>query len=81
MLVDGKIAVQEGRVTTLDEQAITARLAEAASRPRTAAQLDTARTMDSVKDRVKAHYSGWTEKVNVDPYFAANSRTDGRNAG
>jgi hypothetical protein len=33
--------------------------------------------MDLLKAQVKAHYAGWTEKVDVHPYFAVNSCVDG----
>jgi 5-methylthioadenosine/S-adenosylhomocysteine deaminase len=77
VLVDGKIVVQGGRVLTIDEDAIASRLAEAASRPRTERQQAMVRSMELLKAQVKAHYAGWTEKVDVHPYFAVNSSVDG----
>jgi cytosine/adenosine deaminase-related metal-dependent hydrolase len=79
VVVDGKVVVRDGRVLTVDEDAIAARLAEAASRPRTEPQQAMVRAMDALKARVKAHYAGWTAKVDAQPYFAVNSRVDGLN--
>jgi cytosine/adenosine deaminase-related metal-dependent hydrolase len=81
VLVDGKVVVRGGRVLTVDEEAIAGRLREAASRPRTEAELGLLRMMDTLKERVKAHYAGWTGKVDAEPYFAVNSSVDGLNPG
>lgn len=80
VMVDGKIVVRDGRVLTVDEAAIAARLRDAAARPRTEAQLALVRTMDALKAQVKTHYAGWTGKAAVEPYFAVNSRVDGLTA-
>jgi cytosine/adenosine deaminase-related metal-dependent hydrolase len=77
VVVDGKVVVQGGRVLTVDEEAIAARLAEAACRPRTEPQQALIRAMDALKAQVKAHYAGWTGRVEATPYFAVNSRGDG----
>ena len=69
--------MKAGRVLTIDEEAVGSRLAEAAARPRSAKEEAMGRAMDTLKARVKAYYEGWTRKVDVDPYFRINSRTDG----
>jgi cytosine/adenosine deaminase-related metal-dependent hydrolase len=77
VLVDGKVVVRGGRVLTVDEAAIADRLREAASRPRTEAELALIRTMDALKARVKAHYAGWPKKIAAEPFFMVNSAVDG----
>ena len=77
VIVNGHVVVKEGRVLTIDEDAVGKRLAEAASRPRTEKEQALVKAMDTLKDRVKNYYSGWTRKVDVQPYFMVNSRADG----
>jgi cytosine/adenosine deaminase-related metal-dependent hydrolase len=77
VLVNGHVVVQAGRVLTIDEDAVGRRLAEAASRPRSAKEEAIIKAMDTLKEHVKTYYEGWTQKVDVDPYFMINSRTDG----
>jgi cytosine/adenosine deaminase-related metal-dependent hydrolase len=77
VMVNGRVVVEKGRLLTLDEEAIGARLAEAASRPRTEKEKELVKTMDELKDHVKRHYKGWTNKVEQTPYFNINSRIDG----
>lgn len=77
VVVDGRIVVKQGRVLTVDEGSLAARLAEAASQPRTTSQQGLVQTMDRLKDLVKKHYAGWSSQVAIDPYFIVNSRVDG----
>ena len=77
VLVNGRVVVKAGRVSTIDEEAVGSRLAEAAARPRSAKEEAMVQAMDTLKARVKTYYDGWTRKVDVDPYFRINSRTDG----
>ena len=77
VLVNGRVVVKEGRVLTIDEEAVGRRLAEAASHPRSEKEQAMVQTMDILKARVKTYYEGWTRKVDVNPYFMINSRTDG----
>ena len=77
VLVNGRVVVKSGKVLTIDEEEIGSRLAEAASRPRSAKEESIMQAMDTVKARVKAYYEGWTRKVDPAPYFKINSRTDG----
>ena len=50
------------------------RLAEAASRPRTEKEKELAEAVDELRRQVVRYYQGWTEKVELRPYFAINSR-------
>lgn len=52
VMVNGRIVVQNGRILTVDEEAIDARLAEAASRPRTEKEMERVRAMDELKTHV-----------------------------
>lgn len=75
--VNGKMVVESGRVLTLDEEAICARLAEAASRPRTEHECEQAKMIDEVRARVRDYYRGWVDEVEMESYFKINSRIDG----
>ena len=77
VMVNGRIVVQGGRLLTMDEEAIGARLAEAASRPRTEKEKALVQAMDELRAHVVTYYHGWTEKVKLEPYFGINSRVDG----
>ena len=75
--VDGKMVVESGRLLTLDERAIGERLAEAASRPRTPEELEKADMLDEMRARACDYYRGWTDDLEMKPYFDINSRIDG----
>jgi cytosine/adenosine deaminase-related metal-dependent hydrolase len=77
VMVNGRTVVEKGRLITLDEEAIGARLADAASRPRSGHEEGLAKAMDVLKEHVKQYYQSWTEKVEVKPYFMINSEIDG----
>ena len=76
-MVNGRIVVQEGRVLTLDEETIGGRLAEAASRPRTEKEEARVRAMGELKTHVTDYYKDWPKKLEFDPYFVVNSRSEG----
>jgi 5-methylthioadenosine/S-adenosylhomocysteine deaminase len=77
VMVDGRIVVEDGRVLTVEEEAIGSRLAEAASRPKTKSEEDWVHVLDELREYVIRYYEGWTQKVEPEPYFAINSRMDG----
>lgn len=77
VMVNGRVVVQAGRLLTLDEEAVGARLAEAASRPRTEKEAELVRMMDELRRHVVRYYKGWTEKVETAPFYRINSRADG----
>ena len=77
VMVNGHIVVKGGKVLTIDEGALSSRLAEAASRPRTEKEQSLVQVMDELKQYVIEYYKGWPQKVKSEPYFAVNSRVDG----
>ncbi|MCK5487343.1 MAG: hypothetical protein KAI86_14095, partial [Desulfobacterales bacterium] len=77
VMVNGRIVVQEGQLLTLAEEAIGARLAEAASRPRTEKEKALVQAMDELKAHVVRYYKDWPRKLELEPYFGVNSRIDG----
>ena len=77
VLVNGKVVVKGGCVTTIDEGAIGKSLAEAASRPRTDQEKALMQAMDTLKAQVKKYYKDWSRKVDVEPYFTVNSEVNG----
>ena len=77
VMVNGRIVVQEGQLLTLDEEAIGARLAEAASRPRTEKEKALAQAMDELRAHVVRYYKDWPKKLELKPHFGVNSRIDG----
>jgi 5-methylthioadenosine/S-adenosylhomocysteine deaminase len=77
VMVNGRIVVQDGKILTIDEEAIAGRLAEAASRPRTDKEEALVQAMDELKQNVIRYYDGWAKKTRTEPYFMTNSRIDG----
>ena len=77
VVVNGRIVLQNGQLLTLDEEAIAARLAKAAFRPRTDSEKALVETMNSLQKHVVQYYSGWTKEVDMKPYFYINSRVNG----
>ena len=77
VVVNGQVVVESGRLLTLDEEAIGNRLADAASRPRTATEKGKIQAMDELKAEVIRYYQSWPAEVDFDPFFIVNSRIDG----
>jgi cytosine/adenosine deaminase-related metal-dependent hydrolase len=76
VMVNGKVVVEGGKVLTMDENAVGARLAEAASRPRTENESAFAHAIEELKRHSIRFYQGWTEKPRPDSHFNVNSRID-----
>jgi cytosine/adenosine deaminase-related metal-dependent hydrolase len=77
VFVDGQKVVEQGRLLTLDLEAIGARLAEAASQPRTDQQKALIDGMNLIQKHAIEYYRGWEDQVEAEPYFKINSRIDG----
>jgi cytosine/adenosine deaminase-related metal-dependent hydrolase len=77
VMVNGQIVVEAGRVLLVNEEDIGARLAEAASRPRTATEKDKLQAMDELKQEVVRYYQNWDQELKADPFFIVNSKIDG----
>jgi 5-methylthioadenosine/S-adenosylhomocysteine deaminase len=77
VMVNGRIVLEGGRLLTFDEDAVAARLVEAASRPRTEKEKALVQAMDELKRHVIRYYERWPHKVKPEAYFAVNSRMDG----
>jgi len=77
VMVSGRVIVEAGKVLTIEEEAIAAHLAEAASRPRIENERKLARAIDELKRHVIRYYGIWPKKVTKELYFRINSRIDG----
>lgn len=77
VMVDGRIVVERGRLLTVDEEAVGKRLFEAASRPRSEKEIALSEAVSELRERVVRYYQGWPGRVEIEPYFAVNSRVDG----
>ena len=77
VMVNGRIVVEEGKLLTLDEDALANRLAEAASRPRTESERTLLKAVDVLRTHVVHYYQDWTKRLTYEPYFPINSRIDG----
>lgn len=77
VMMGGRLVVQDGTVTTLDEDEIGAELAEAVSRPRTENEQAAVKLMDQLQEYVIHHYRGWSEEPDVAPFYRVNSSIDG----
>ena len=77
VMVDGRIVLGAGRLLTLREEEIGARLAARASRPRDEREKAMLAALQELRQAVTAYYRGWSKKVEIAPYFAINSRVNG----
>ncbi len=78
VMVNGRVVVENGKVLSVDEDAVAARLADAASRQRNQNEEAFVKAIDELKQRVTGFYEGWTENLRPEPCFDFNSRIDGR---
>jgi 5-methylthioadenosine/S-adenosylhomocysteine deaminase len=74
VMVNGLVAVEGGKVLTIDEEALSARLVEAASMPRTEKEKALVQVMDELQQHVIGYYAGWPEKLKAESFFQINSR-------
>ena len=74
VMVNGRVVVENGQLLTIDEDATGKRVAEAASRPRTAAENDLSRAIDELRREVVQYYKNWPQKIGLQPFFPVNSR-------
>jgi len=77
VMVNGRIVVEKGKLLSVDEDAVVARLARAAARPPTEKEKAFPQAIAQLKRHATHFYQGWTEKLRLEPHFEANSRTWG----
>ncbi len=77
VMVNGRVVVENGKVLTIDEEAVTSRLARAASQPRTEKEKTFAQAIEELKRHTVRFYQGWTEGLKLEPHVDVNSRIDG----
>jgi 5-methylthioadenosine/S-adenosylhomocysteine deaminase len=77
VMVNGRVVVEKGKLLSVDENAVVARLARAAAQPPTEKEKAFAQAIAELKRHVTRFYQGWTEKLRLEPHFEANSRTWG----
>jgi adenine deaminase len=75
VVVNGRIVVEGGEVLTIDEKTIEKRVGEAASRPKTEAEVALSRAVGELRRAVVRFYENWPSKIETRPFFTANSRT------
>jgi cytosine/adenosine deaminase-related metal-dependent hydrolase len=75
VVVNGRIVVEGGEVLTIDENAVGKRVAEAASRPKTEAEVALSRAVGELRRAVVRFYENWPSKIEIRPFFTVNSRT------
>ena len=68
-MVDGKIAVENGRILTVDEKGVEKKLAEAAFRPRNEEEKALSQAVDELRAKVVRYYQGWIKKAGIEPCF------------
>jgi cytosine/adenosine deaminase-related metal-dependent hydrolase len=78
VMVNGRVVVEHGKVLSVGEDALAARLAEAASRPLTDQERDFTQAIAELKPHVTRFYQGWTQRLKPGPNFDVNSRIDGK---
>jgi len=77
VIINGIKVLEEGRVLAVDEETISGRLAEAASKPPTNKELEYFKAIDELRSYIAHYYQGWTNRVALNPYFSFNSKEDG----
>ena len=77
VLVQGEIVLEKGRPTKVDEVHITNKLAEFASQRPSKKVKDLRDALAEVRHETAHFFSGWTNKIDYDPYYIFNSKKDG----
>lgn len=78
VLINGNIVVRDGKLQTLDEETLENRLVEQASRQKTDKEKEFARAMNELRSHIVNYYKHWLKEIRPVPFFAMNSRIDGK---
>jgi 5-methylthioadenosine/S-adenosylhomocysteine deaminase len=77
VVINGNIVLRDGKLQTLDEEALENRLVEQASRPKTDREKEFSHAMNELRTHVVNYYSNWTKEIKPVPFFTVNSRSNG----
>ncbi len=77
VMVNGRVVVEHSKVLSVGEDALAARLAEAASRPRAEQEIEYKQAIEELRFHISRYYRHWYGKLNFAPHFDLNSRVDG----
>jgi hypothetical protein len=81
VVVHGKVVMEKGQILGVDESKIANRLAEAASRQRSADEVTYKQAINVLRSEVVKFFQGWPEMVELKPFYHLNSQVDGQKIG
>jgi cytosine/adenosine deaminase-related metal-dependent hydrolase len=77
VMIAGRVIVENGRVLTVDEDAVAVRLAERLSQPLTEKEKETVKMIDALQKYIRLYYRDYPGRVILKPFYSPNSQIDG----